>query len=134
MYVFNLINFKKLCSLLFSNSLRSIENNLIYFLHNRVWVRNKGHTICSQCSHLISCDESCCNIKFTGFHMNIRLAHLKLFNAWSYDGSNPREKNLRPPTPNWSDDYPRTVDSMFFPYFPITTNDVTQVKGALALC
>ena len=30
-----------------SNSLRSIENNRIYFLHNRVWVRNKGHTICS---------------------------------------------------------------------------------------
>ena len=33
--------------LLFSSSLRSVENNLIYFLHNRVWARNKGHTICS---------------------------------------------------------------------------------------
>ena len=34
--------------------------------------------------------------------MNIRLAQLKLFNVWSYDGSNPGEK---PPAPNWSDDY-----------------------------
>ena len=32
---------------LFSNSLSSIENNLIYFLHDRFWARNKGHTICS---------------------------------------------------------------------------------------
>ena len=53
---------------------------------------------------LISCDESCCNVKFTGFHMNIRLAQLKLFNVWSCDGSNAGGK---PPTlaPNWSDDY-----------------------------
>ena len=54
------------------------------------------------------------------------------------------EKNLRPPTQNWSDDMavgkPRTIDSlclivsvyfmtyfsgMFFPYLPISTNDVT---------
>ena len=46
-------------------------------------------------SHLISCDESCWDVKLTGFHMNIRLAQLKLFNVWSYDGSNPGEK---PPT------------------------------------
>ena len=32
--------------LLLSYLLRSIENNLIYYLHNRVWARNKGHTIC----------------------------------------------------------------------------------------
>ena len=43
-------------------------------------------------SHLISCDESCCDVKLTGFNMNIRLAQLKLFNVWSYDGSNPGEK------------------------------------------
>ena len=79
-------------SKLFSNSLHSIKNNLINFLHNRVWARNKGQTICSQCSHLISRDESCFNVEFTGFHMNIRLAQLKLFNVWSYDGSNPGEK------------------------------------------
>ena len=34
-------------SKLFSNSLHSIKNNLINFLHNRVWARNKGQTICS---------------------------------------------------------------------------------------
>ena len=31
-------------------------------------------------------------ITFTGFHMNIRLAQLRLFNTWSYDVSNPGEK------------------------------------------
>ena len=76
--------------------------------------------------------------------MNIRLAQLKFFNVWSFDGSNPG-KNLRPEAPNWSDDHmsvgkSRTVDSiclsvsiyfkthfwgMFFSYLPITTNYAT---------
>ena len=74
--------------------------------------------------------------------MNVRLAQLKLFNVWSYDGSNPGEK---PPASvakfgvmTMPVGKPRTVDSisvsvyfkthfsgMFFPYLPITTNDVT---------
>ena len=31
-------------------------------------------------------------VKYTGFYMNIRLAQLRFFNMWSYDGSNPGEK------------------------------------------
>ena len=47
-------------------------------------------------SGVILCDESCCNVKFTGFDMNIRLAQSKLFKAWSYDSSNPGEKRPAP--------------------------------------
>ena len=47
-------------------------------------------------SVVILCDESCCNAKFTGFDMNIRLAQFKLFNVWSYDSSNPGEKHPAP--------------------------------------
>ena len=69
--------------------------------------------------------------------MNIRLAQLKLFNVWSYDASKPGEK---PPASGAKLGKPRIVDNiclsvsiyfkthfsgMFFPYLPISTNDVT---------
>ena len=76
--------------------------------------------------------------------MDVRLTQLKLFNVWSFDGSNPGKK---PPASvakfgvmTMPVGKPRTVGSicfsvsvyfkthfsgMFFPYLPITTNDVT---------
>ena len=47
-------------------------------------------------SVVILCDESCCNVKFTGFDMNVRLAQFKLCNVWSYHDSNPGEKRPAP--------------------------------------
>ena len=95
-------------------------------------------------SVVILCDESCCNAKFTGFDMNIRLAQFKLFNVWSYDSSNPGGKTSGPQRQIGVMTMPvgksRTVGSiclsvsiyfkthfsgMFFPYLPISTNDVT---------
>ena len=73
--------------------------------------------------------------------MNIRLAQLKLFNVWSYDGSNPGKTLWRQiGVMTMAVGKPRTVDSIchsvsiyfkiqfsgiFFPYLPISTNDVT---------
>ena len=76
--------------------------------------------------------------------MDVCLAQLKLFTVWSYDGSNPGE-NSPASVPKFGVmtipvGKPRTVDTiclsvsvyfkthfsgMFFPYLPITTDDVT---------
>ena len=73
--------------------------------------------------------------------MNIRLAQLKLFNVWSYDGGNPGEKRLASGAKfgvmTMPVGKPRTADSIylrvsvyfkthffgiFFPYLSITTS------------
>ena len=55
-------------------------------------------------SGVILCDESCCNVKCTGFDMNIRLAQSNFLRRGTMIAAT-LGKNVRPPAPNWSDDY-----------------------------